>query len=80
MKLTVNQLIGLVHAELASAAPDGLKKNTVMKRLGQLAQELGAYGEYRVQIPKPSLSESAAETLKSFSGAGFVRKEDCGCK
>ncbi len=81
MKLSVNQLLGLVHGKMMAAAPDGLKKNTVMKHLGQLSKELGAYGDYEVPIPKPTLSKSTAKTLESFSGAGFFKKDkDCGCK
>ncbi len=79
MKLTVSQLLRLAYKGIDEAAPEGLKKSRMKTKLGQLILNSGSYGEYRVDIPKPSLSQEGVEALLKIKGPGWARK-GCNCK
>jgi len=80
MNLTVNQLLELAY-EAIGAAPDGLKKNSTLRHLGQIMTNLGTYGELCAQIPRPTMSDKGQEALARARREGklWIRK-DCGCK
>jgi hypothetical protein len=77
--ITVRQLLLLAHQILAEAAPDGLKKNSILRHLGQLLAELGTYGELCMQRPEMSEEGRAALARARRLDKLWIRK-DCGCK
>lgn len=81
MKLTVGQLLELAFDAVAEAAPDGLKKNSTLRHLGQLMTNVGDYANICAQIPEPTMSGKGLEALARAERTGklWIRK-DCGCK
>jgi len=76
--MNVDQLLELTYDTVAEAAPDGLKKNSILKRLGQLMRTVGTYGSLCVQR---EMSEEGKKALARAEREDklWVRK-DCGCK
>jgi hypothetical protein len=79
MKLTASRLLSLAY-DAISAAPDGLKKNSTLRHLGQIMTNLGSYGKLCAQIPKPTMSEEGRKALSRASKEKPWVRKDCGCK
>lgn len=79
MKLTVSQLLELAYDTVAEAAPDGLKKNGVLRHLGQLMTTIGDYGNSCAQL-KPTMSKEGRKALARTSDDKAWIRKDCGCK
>lgn len=77
MTRTVDQLLLLVGAAINEAAPDGFKKNTILRHLGQLRSELGDYRELPAQN---IMSDKGREALARAEREGKLwARKDCGC-
>lgn len=74
----MGQLIQWAYDAVARAAPDGLKRNTILRRMGQLSTELGEYKDIQAK-PRMSLKAQQALARAESEGKLWVRK-DCGCK
>lgn len=69
MKLTVDQLLGLVRAALRSGSSGKFAENATLRKLDQLRVLVTRTGmlEIEIEIPKPAMSEKGRETLKKLA-------------
>jgi hypothetical protein len=74
---TVSQLITLAKNVVARTAPEGLKRNSILRHLGQLQASLGTYGDIEVNTMSPEGRKALARAERE--GKLWARK-DCGCK
>lgn len=81
MNLTISELLRKISETVAETAPDGLKKNGILRHLGQLSRQMGSYGDGCVQLDKPEMSNEGLVALARAEREeqSWARK-DCGCK